>query len=155
MSAGVEIVPGSRVTLHLSLTLADGTEALSTFGEEPLTLVVGDGTLQPGLELALYGMRAGDTETLRLRPDQAYGWPDPEQVHAVPRSDFPAPDQVTGGQVIGFALPTGEEVAGTVLEVGETMVQVDFNHPLAGHEIVMTTEVLAVQPPRAAHEETE
>ena len=41
----------STVTLHLSLTLEDGTVAESTFGEEPLVFTMGDGSLVHGLEL--------------------------------------------------------------------------------------------------------
>jgi FKBP-type peptidyl-prolyl cis-trans isomerase SlpA len=154
MSGGPQIVPGSEVTLHLSLALADGTEALSTFGDEPLTLTVGDGTLQPGLELALYGMRAGDTDTVTLTPGQAYGWPDDAQVHDMPLADFPEPGGVEVGQVIGFSLPTGEEVAGTVVAVDDATARVDFNHPLAGHELVLTARILAVVPPQADGDES-
>ena len=48
---------GSTVTLHLSLTLEDGSVAESTFDGEPHTFTMGDGSLLPGLELALYGLR--------------------------------------------------------------------------------------------------
>ncbi|HPQ25536.1 MAG TPA: peptidylprolyl isomerase, partial [Gammaproteobacteria bacterium] len=44
-----QILPGSPVVLHLSIALEDGTEAISTFGEEPVSVTIGDGTLQPGL----------------------------------------------------------------------------------------------------------
>jgi FKBP-type peptidyl-prolyl cis-trans isomerase SlpA len=153
MSTGPQIVPGSQVTLHLSLTLADGTEALSTFGDEPLTLVVGDGTLQPGLELALYGLRAGDTDSVTLAPEQGYGWPDDAQVHDVPLADFPEPGDVEVGQVIGFSLPSGDEVAGTVVAVSDAIARVDFNHPLAGHELILEAQILAVAPPQANDDE--
>ncbi|MEJ1336292.1 MAG: FKBP-type peptidyl-prolyl cis-trans isomerase, partial [Candidatus Sedimenticola sp. (ex Thyasira tokunagai)] len=53
------IAPGSTVTLHFSLALSDGTEAVSTFDEEPSTLTLGDGDLTEGLEQALYGLKAG------------------------------------------------------------------------------------------------
>jgi FKBP-type peptidyl-prolyl cis-trans isomerase SlpA len=147
------IVPGSRVVMHLALTLADGTEALSTFGEEPLEVVLGDGTLRPGLELALYGMGPGESDEVTLSPDQAYGWPDPDQIHTVPHGDFAEPHQVAPGQVIGFTLPSGEELAGTVVEIGQHGVQIDFNHPLAGHEVRMKVHVIAVEPPCAAEAE--
>ena len=155
MTKPPEIVPGSRVTLHLSLSLTDGTEALSTFGQEPLKLVMGDGTLRPGLELALYGLRAGDRESLTLTPAQAYGGHDPAKVHEMPLSDFPAPDQVAVGQIIAFALPDGQEVAGTVLEVAGEAVRMDFNHPLAGREVLLQTEILAVEPPAEMPADTE
>ena len=142
-----EIAPGSRVTLHLALTFTDGTEALSTFGEEPETLVLGDGTLTPGLELALYGLKAGDEQTLTLTAEQAFGFRDEEQVHPIPRDRFPPEMELAEGQVIGFTTPEGTEVAGTVLELGEDAVTVDFNHPLAGHEIVFRVRILEVANP--------
>ncbi|MGB5179855.1 MAG: FKBP-type peptidyl-prolyl cis-trans isomerase, partial [Gammaproteobacteria bacterium] len=56
------ISPESTVTLHLSLSLEDGTVAESTFDDEPLTFTMGDGTLVEGLELGLYGLKAGATQ---------------------------------------------------------------------------------------------
>ena len=73
MTIPLEILPGSQVTLHLAIRLEDGTEALSTFDEDPVELQMGDGTLQPGLELALYGLKAGDRQTLARRPARAGG----------------------------------------------------------------------------------
>jgi FKBP-type peptidyl-prolyl cis-trans isomerase SlpA len=147
MSETQQILPGCPVTLHLSIALEDGTEAVSTFGEEPVTLRMGDGTLQPGLELALYGLRAGDSQTLNLLPEQAYGLRDPALIQYMPMADFEADFTPEAGQIIAFSLPNGEEAAGTVLTVDEGRVEVDFNHPLAGHEITFRVEILDVLPP--------
>ena len=144
-----EIAPGSRVTLHLSLAFADGTEALSTFGEEPETVVLGDGTLTPGLELALYGLKAGDEQTLTLSAEQAFGFRDEEKIHRMPRNQFPPEMGLAEGQVIGFTTPEGEEIPGIVLELGEDEVTVDFNHPLAGREVVFRVRILEVEGPPA------
>lgn len=143
-----EIVTGSEVTLHFRITLPDGTEALSTFGEEPLTVVIGDGTLRGGLELALYGLKAGDTQRLTLEPDQAFGFHDEALIHQMPRSDFPDDMTLEEGQVIGFTAPSGDEAAGSVMAVGEDQVTVDFNHPLAGKQVTFEVEILAVGRPR-------
>ena len=139
-----EIVPGSAVTLHLSICLEDGTEAISTFDEEPVELQMGDGTLQPGLELAIYGLKAGDTQTLNLLPEQAYGLRDPSLIQYMPLSDFDAGFTPEKGQIIAFALPSGDEAPGSVLGIEGGQVEVDFNHPLAGHEITFRVEILAV-----------
>jgi len=147
MSGGQEILPGCPVTLHLSIALEDGTEAISTFGEEPVNLTMGDGTLQPGLELALYGLKAGDTQTLSLLPEQAYGLRDPGLIQYMPMTDFEASFTPEVGQIIAFSLPNGEEAAGSVIGVDEGRVEVDFNHPLAGHEISFRVEILDVGPP--------
>ncbi len=148
MSAATEILPGSRVTLHLSIRLEDGTEALSTFGEAPVTLQMGDGTLQPGLELAIYGLKAGDTQTLSLLPEQAYGLRDPAMIQHMPLTDFDGAFTPEKGQIVAFALPDGEEAPGMVRGVEDGQVEVDFNHPLAGHEISFTVEILSVDAAR-------
>jgi len=144
MSSTREIVPGSAVTLHFSLSLPDGTEAISTFGEEPLHFHVGDRTFQPAMELALYGLKAGDEQTLTLTPAQAYGEPDPSLIQQMPLSDFPDELPPEPEQIISFALPGGEETMGVVREVGDTHATVDFNHPLAGHPVVFRVRILEV-----------
>jgi FKBP-type peptidyl-prolyl cis-trans isomerase SlpA len=141
----LEIAPGSEVTLHLSLSTTDGFEALSTFGEEPETLVMGDGTLSEGLELALFGLKAGDAQTLTLTADQAFGQWDKNNIHRLPRHDFVSDEELEPGLVIGFSSGEGEELAGTILEVDQQAVTVDFNHPLAGREVIFRVEILDVR----------
>jgi FKBP-type peptidyl-prolyl cis-trans isomerase SlpA len=148
-----QIQPGSRVRLHLAIRLADGTPAVSTFDDEPQELVIGDGALVHGLELALYGMRAGQRQTLTLRPEQAYGPRDPEAVGWLPRERFPAEMQLQPGALVGFAGPEGEEVAALVIAVEPERVQIDFNHPLAGKPIIFESEILSVEPPAGVPEE--
>ena len=139
-----EIVADSTVTLHFSLSLTDGTEALNTFDEEPMTLTMGDGTFQPGMEMALYGLKPGDEQTLTLSPEQGFGYPDESLVHDIPLDDFGTETLPETGQIIAFSLPNGEETSGTILEVHEDRVNVDFNHPLAGHEVVFKVKVLDI-----------
>jgi FKBP-type peptidyl-prolyl cis-trans isomerase SlpA len=145
-----QIQPGSGVRLHLAIRLIDGTVAESTFEDEPLEFVVGDGTLVHGLEVALYGLRAGQRQTLTLSPEQAYGARDAAAVGWLPRAQFPAEMAVQPGSLVGFAGPAGEEVAALVIAVEQERVQLDFNHPLAGKPIIFESEILAVEPPDEA-----
>ncbi len=138
------ISPESTVTLHLSLTLEDGTVAESTFDDEPLTFILGDGTLVEGLELGLYGLRPGDTQRLSLFPEQAFGLRDPEKVHRLPRADFPAEMALEPGCIIGFDTPEGEELPGMIVSTDDTSVEVDFNHPLAGRVLIFDVEIIDV-----------
>jgi len=154
MTQALEIVPGSAVTLHFSLALPDGTEAISTFGDEPLSFQVGDRTFQPAMELALYGLRAGDEQTLTLTPEQAYGERDPSLVRQMPLSDFNDDLQPQPEQLISFALPSGEETMGVVSEVGSEHATVDFNHPLAGHAVVFRVQILEVGLPNPTQPES-
>lgn len=137
---------GSTVTLHLALTLQDGTVAENTFDDEPVTFTMGDGSLLRGLELGLYGLQAGDTQRLELQPVQAFGLRDPEMIHRLPRTSFPVDIAPEPGLIVGFETPEGEELPGAVLSVDDETVEVDFNHPLAGRVIIFDVEIVDVVP---------
>lgn len=145
MDTKQEIAPGSRVTLHYTLTLENGTEADSSRGGEPLIFTLGDGTMLEGLENFLLGMSAGQRASYGVSPEQCFGYPTTEAVHVMPRDDFPAEMDLAPGVIVGFTTPAGDEVPGTVTEVDEARVTVDFNHPLAGHTLNFDVEVLAVE----------
>jgi len=140
----IEIRPGSKVTMHFSLTLEDGTVAESSFDGEPFEFTMGDGSLNEGLELGLYGMKTGDEETLTMTPDQTFGFHDPENIHVMPRSDFDADMELQEGLIIGFTTPAGDEVPGMIKGVSDKSVTVDFNHPLAGHELLYRIKIIEV-----------
>ncbi len=139
-----EIQPGSRVKIHFTLQLEDGTEALSTLEGEPLECVIGDGTLREGMEMVLYGMRPGEEDRITLTPEQGWGLRDPDLVHTLPRSRFPDDMALEPGQIIAFEGEGGEELAGAVLSLDDRQVEVDFNHPLAGRNVVFWVKVLEV-----------
>lgn len=146
MNDQTEILANSEVTLHFSLALEDGTEAISTFDDEPMTIIMGDGNFMPGMEMAIYGLKTGDEQTITLTPEQAYGYPDQQLVHELPLSDFGEALLPQPGQIIAFTLPNGEETPGMVVEVNEETARVDFNHPLAGHDVVFKVKILAIKP---------
>ena len=136
------IRPGSRVQMHLSLALADGTVAVSTFDEDPMEFSVGDGTLPQTLEENLIGMTPRAEQQFLLAPEYAFGERDPDLVHTMPLSDFGEPPE--SGQVLSFAMPSGEEMLGQIVAVDGDDVRVDFNPPLAGHNVLFRVQVLAV-----------
>jgi FKBP-type peptidyl-prolyl cis-trans isomerase SlpA len=119
----------------------------SSFDDEPQTFVVGDGSVDKGLELALIGLRPNERQTLTLMPGQAFGQRDESNVRWLPKTSFPADMCLEPGQIVGFTVADGEELAGAVLEIDQARVKVDFNHPLAGREIVFEVHILAVENP--------
>jgi FKBP-type peptidyl-prolyl cis-trans isomerase SlpA len=133
--------------MHFSLTLADGMLVESSFDDEPQTFVVGDGSVDKGLELALIGLRPNERQTLTLMPGQAFGQRDEANVRWLPKTNFPADMLLEPGQILGFSAADGEELAGAVLEIAREQVKVDFNHPLAGREIIFEVHILAVENP--------
>lgn len=140
---------GSTVTLHYTLSLAaTGRVVDSTRAGEPLRLVVGGSELLPVFERCLLGLETGELRSFEIESRDAYGAEDVADIQVMPRSDFPPEMRLEPGMVIGFDLPSGEEVPGTIVEVSEQEVQVDFSHPLAGHDLVFAVEILGIEPPQ-------
>jgi len=133
----------ARVTLHFSILLDSGEEIDTTRRGKPATFVVGDGSLLPGFEAALLGMRAGDDAQLELAPEQAFGVHRRENVQLLARDRFRDVELETG-LIVSFAAPDGE-LPGVVRRVFEQTVEIDFNHPLAGRHIVFDVSILRVE----------
>lgn len=149
--SSAQIIAGARVTLHFSLALADGSIVDSNYEGKPATFVVGDGNLLPGFEDALAGKRAGDSVSVQLPPDQAFGEHNAENVQRFPRDRFAAllantTEPAQAGTVVAFTDPAGNEIPGVLTEIGESQVEIDFNHPLAGRDILFKADIITVIP---------
>lgn len=138
------ITSGARVTLAFSLRLLNDVVVDQAERDAPATFVIGSGDLAPGLERVLLGMAPGERKSVRLEADQGFGLQREELFITLPRADFDADEVPAPGQMIGFDTPEGE-MPGSVVEVNDTEVVVDFNHPLAGKGLLFDVEVLAVQ----------
>lgn len=140
------IGPGTRVTLHFSLTLADGTVLDSNFDHAPAEFEVGDGNLLPGYEQALFGLKAGDEASFDMRPEHGFGQHNPSNIQTMARKDFDSALALEVGLVVSFADANRAELPGVIAAIEGDTVTVDFNHPLAGREIVFRVAIKAVEP---------
>lgn len=139
------IAEGSKVELHFSVALENGIELDNTrVRAEPVSLVIGDGNLLPGFESALLGLRAGDRRTVHLPPADAFGDWNPENVQKFDTVKFAERPQLE--QMIEFEDKAKSTLAGVVKSVNDDIVEVDFNHPLAGHNVVFEVEIVRVTP---------
>ncbi|WP_273439203.1 peptidylprolyl isomerase [Sedimenticola selenatireducens] len=142
-----EITSSNEVTLHFAIALCDGTVITTTFDDDPVTLTMGTGNLTENLEKTLYGLKPGEKQSLILEAENAFGPRDEEKAYFMPRSSFPSDMELEPELVISFATPAGDELAGIVQELDEEQVKVDFNHPLAGHDIVFTVQIISIKNP--------
>ena len=140
------IQPGSRVTLHYTLSLADETVVDSTREAEPITFQVGSGALIEMLERQLFGLHTGEQRRFEISAAENQLPASAEAIQVMARSDFPAELAIETGQVLGFVMPSGEEVPGLIVSISDTEVIVDFSHPLAGRDLIFDVEILAVEP---------
>lgn len=134
----------SCIKITFQLTLLDGTIVDEAIEGEALKFTLGDGTFLPKLEEMLMGLELGTTAKLTLSPERAFGLSNIENVHLMAREDFPVGMVLQEGFVVGFDTPAGEEVLGTILDINDTSIQVDFNHPLADKTIIFIATVQAI-----------
>ena len=139
----MKVTKGRKVAVHYRGTLDNGEEFDSSEGREPLEFVVGDGEMIPGFEKAVLGMEAGQSRTVRLDPEDAYGPYEDGLVVEGPRNSFPD-DELKVGQSYTVHLQSGQEAVGRVLRIGEGTVTLDFNHPLAGKRLTFHVRVVSV-----------
>ena len=130
----LQIETGMSVTLHFSLVLEDGHIIDSNFESEPATFSVGDGNLLPGFESTLMGLVNGDEREFTIPPEQAFGQHNPQNVQAVERGNFDQEELELGAM---FSFQNGDgELPGVIVDVDDNEVVIDFNHPLAGKNII-------------------
>jgi FKBP-type peptidyl-prolyl cis-trans isomerase SlpA len=137
---------GTRVTLHFALRLADGEVIDSNFEREPATFTVGDGNLLQGFEQSIFGLQEGDHKTLVIKPEQGFGQRNPNNIQEIARNQFGADIQLEEGLMLSFADAQKTELPGVVKRFNDDVVVVDFNHPLAGREILFEVAILKIEP---------
>lgn len=138
--------PGTRVTLHFALRLPDGEVIDSNFEREPATFTVGDGNLLQGFEKAILGLQEGDRKTLVIKPEDGFGQRNPNNVQEIARNQFGADIELAEGLMLSFADAQKTELPGVVKRFNDDVVTVDFNHPLAGHDILFEVAILKIEP---------
>ena len=135
---------GSTVTLHFSLKFENGEVVDSNFEKDPATFTIGDGSLLPGFERVLFGLKGNDKRTFEIPPEQGFGTPNEQNVQIMPRSQFDSMELDYGVLVI-FKDAAGGEMPGVVKAFNDQQVTIDFNHPLAGKVIVFDVEIIQVK----------
>ena len=134
---------GSKVRIHYTGTLDDGTVFDSSDGREPLEFVLGEGQVIPGFEQGVMGMVVGDSRTLNIPVDQAYGPRHDEAVFEIPRSDLPPNVPLEGGMQLQ-GQNQGRPVNVTVVGFDDRTVKMDANHPLAGKDLTFQIELVGL-----------
>jgi len=141
----LQVENGNTVSVHYRGTLNDGTEFDSSHSRgEPLTFQVGAGQMINGFDAALPGMAVGETKNITLTPDQAYGDSNPEAVADVPKTAFPEGFNFQVDAMVQGQNDMGEPVVGTINEVKENDVTIDFNHPMAGKDLNFEIELVSI-----------
>lgn len=139
------VAAGDTLELRYALRPRGGDDLVSNFEDtEAETVTLGDGTLAPMLEQWLVDLVPGERHVFLLDPWQAFGASQPELIQTMPRTDLPPDMELMVDQLVEFAMPNGQTLAGRILETGDDAVKVDFNHPLADLSIEFEVEIVRI-----------
>ena len=135
---------GDRVKVHFEGYLEDGTVFGSTMDDEPFEFTIGEKNMLPGFENAVIGMQKGDTKTITLPPEEAYGSPKKELVSVMQRSGFPKEINLEIGKRLRVRTQDGIYTMVTIKDFTEDSIVLDENDPLAGKTLSFKIELVEV-----------
>lgn len=135
---GQTAADGDTVAVHYRGTLDDGSEFDSSEGRDPLTFAVGSGEVIAGFDDAVRGLTVGESRTVRIEPEGAYGDRTDEAV-----IEFPA-ESAPEGLSVGDQVTLGNGLPATVLAISDDTVTIDANHPLAGEALTFEIELVSI-----------
>ncbi|MEI6153161.1 MAG: peptidylprolyl isomerase, partial [Deltaproteobacteria bacterium] len=133
-----------KVKVHYSGTLSDGTIFDSSLEREPFEFTIGRGMVVPGFENGIVGMNEGETKTVSISADDAYGPYKDDLVGVIDKSRIPEDIDLDVGMVLQMSSPEGGITNVTVADISDAGVTIDLNHPLAGKDLIFEIKLLEV-----------
>jgi FKBP-type peptidyl-prolyl cis-trans isomerase 2 len=136
---------GYKVFILFEAKLDTGEIVLKTEDDKPLEITVGDGAIPKSIEKTLIDMKEGETKTITLEPAESFGPRVNELVIDLPKQGFSSDFDLMIGSRVNLTSPENKTYTGTVIEIKDESVTVDFNHPLAGKSLIFTVTVVSVE----------
>lgn len=145
----MKVEQNKMVAVDYKLTV-DGQIADQSMPGQPLEFIFGTGMLLPKFEEAILGKEPGEKVAFTLAPADGYGELHPEAIVDLPKTIFMvdgklAEDILFVGSQVPMADAQGNRMIGTIREVAEETVKMDFNHPMAGKTLNFEVEVVSVR----------
>jgi len=135
------------VSISYTATLENGEVFEKVPASKPIHLSIGSGRVLKAVEASLLGMNPGETRTVHIQPEDAFGPHHDTLVHDIKRSVFDGKLDPKPGMILSLAVERdgkSEQVPATVLAVNSENVSVDYNHPLAGKVLTYTVTLHAI-----------
>jgi peptidylprolyl isomerase len=140
-----QVQEGDNVKLHYTGKLENGTVFDSSLTRgEPIEFVVGEGRLLADFETGVLGMAPGETKTLSIQHDKAYGPYRDEMVLTLPHHQLPEELNAETGQQLQLTLENDQAILVNVTDISDSAVTLDANHPLAGQDLTFDLELLEI-----------
>ena len=140
-----QVKSGDKVKVHYHGRLTTGETFDSSEGREPLAFEVGSGMVIKGFDEGVTGMAVGDKKTLEIPFMEAYGPRNPDMVIDMPKDRFPADMELEMGMPLVMSDGQGQQFQVTIVEIKESSVMLDANHPLAGQDLIFDIELMEIE----------
>jgi peptidylprolyl isomerase len=140
----VQAKNGDTVKVHYTGKLDDDTIFDTSAEREPLQFKIGEGQLIQDFELAVVGMSPGESKTVQIPSENAYGPHHEEMIMVVDRNEFPENLEPKVDQRLQVQKSDGQVFAVTVTAVSESKVTLDANHPLAGKDLTFDIQLTEI-----------
>jgi peptidylprolyl isomerase len=139
-----KVKDGDTVKVHYTGKLENGEVFDTSREQEPFEFTVGKQAVIPGFEKGVVGMEVGDTKTIEIPPEEAYGAKQDQLVVEVNKSEFP--DDITPaiGQRLQIRQQDGNPIVVTITDLTEDIITLDANHPLAGYTLFFDVELVDI-----------
>ncbi|MEA3544185.1 MAG: peptidylprolyl isomerase, partial [Thermodesulfobacteriota bacterium] len=140
----------NTVTVKYTGKLADGTVFDASPEDSPLSFIIGRDEVIKGFDAAVLDMTQGETKTVIIEPDQAYGETNPALTEEINRADLPENLELTEGGQLEVTQGDGSILRLMIDKVTEETITLNSNHPLAGKALTFVIEMLKIDtdPPR-------
>ena len=135
---------GDKVLVHYTGTYDDGTVFDSSVERGPLEVTIGTGMVIPGFDRALVDMEPGQKKTVNIPVDEAYGPRAEELIAEINREQIPADIPLEIGQQLQLSLADGGEAIVLIVDLTDTTVTLDANHPMAGLDLNFELELVEI-----------
>jgi peptidylprolyl isomerase len=135
---------GDLVKVHYTGTLDDGSTFDSSADRDPLQFVIGEGMLIPAFEQAIVGMLPGDSRSVHIPADDAYGPYMDELILEVDKNQIPESLNPEEGMQLQITQDDGSSTVVKVVKLTDEKVYLDANHPLAGKDLNFNIELVDI-----------
>jgi peptidylprolyl isomerase len=135
---------GDTVKVHYTGRLSDGMVFDTSLDREPLQFTMGQDQIIPGFEQAVVGMSPGESKTVEIPADQAYGPYDEEMILVVDRNQIPEHVKPEVDDELKIRRPDGETFVVTVTAISESSMTLDANHSLAGKDLIFDIQLIEI-----------
>jgi peptidylprolyl isomerase len=135
---------GDTVNVHYTGKLSDGTVFDTSRNRHPLQFTIGKGQVIVGFEQAVDGMKTGESKTVIIPVDDAYGPRREEMIITMERSKLPAGLDPKVGQRLELTQMDDRNILVTVMAVTDSMLTLDANHPLSGKDLLFDIELVDI-----------